>query len=621
MAEFNGTVWKLGTIWDTGKRNFYPLLKSLQVAIGVSDKLYQPGDIIGFFDGFRLIGIAEVTQPAKPVTTQNDWEAQFEQYDLEFESWMMFTPVQIYDVAKEDELIYQERKGIVKIHIQDVRDKIITLIKKYKPQGPSLNQSLRLYRDAPAVIDQLGRKPFVKALRQYIDRLWSGSDLDAYTIHINGEWGSGKSTLLNLLKDDLEKEGTKGWIVVNFNAWQYQHIEVPWWVFLDNVYKTILKKETFPRSLYVYIREQAWRIFSINRNRWFTFCAFLAIALATLFSKSSFLTIGSLFSSTSSNNKAGIVVSVLSLIGTIAAFIYAIINSLLPGSEDAALNFKKNVRDPMQKIKEHYSSIIGYTEKHVAVFIDDIDRCNPEFVVALLEGLQTLFRTGRILYVIAGDASWIRESFEIHYGDLKKVITKQGQSLGNFFVEKTLQQSVNLPQVTRELKKTFWNSLLEGKEEKITEEQLANIDHLIEQATGDDAINQAIDSAGSDLEKTLLRQKAAEKMSSTTNLKNIEHSLLKYYDLLEPNPRSMKRLVNSLALEKAVNYLSGLSGQIDDDHLVRWSILKSRFPLVAVELKKDRQSFVVYSDETAYPEIAPLLKGLDAEQLYKLMPN
>lgn len=620
MAEFNGTVWKLGTIWDTGKRNFYPLLKSLQVAIGVSDKSYQPGDIIGFFDGFRLVGIAEVTQAVQPVTSQSDWEAQFEEHDLEFESWMIFTPVKIFDIAKEDELIYQERKGIVRIHVQEVRDKIIALMQKYRSQ-PSLNQSLQLYRDAPAVIDQLGRKPFVKALRQYIDRLWSGADQDAYTIHINGEWGSGKSTLLNLLKHDLENEVNKDWIVVNFNAWQYQHIEVPWWVFLDNVYKTILKKESLRRRVYVFIREQAWRIFAINRNRWLTFFIFLLIVVTTLFSKYSFVNIGTLFTSTSNNNKAGIVVSLLSLIGTIAAFIYAMVNSLLPGSEDAAVNFKKNVRDPMQKIKEHYSSIIGYTEKHVAVFIDDIDRCNPEFVVALLEGLQTLFRTGRILYVIAGDSSWIRESFEIHYGELKKVITKHGQSLGNFFVEKTLQQSVSLPQMTRELKKTFWNTLLEGEEEKITKEQLASIDHFIEQATGDEAINQAIDSAGSDLEKTLLRQKAAEKMSSAKNLKNIEHSLLKYYELLEPNPRSMKRLVNSLALEKAVNYLSGLSGQIDEDHLVRWAILKSRFPLVAVDIKKERQNFAAYSDETAYPEIAPLLKGLDAEILYKLMPN
>lgn len=619
--KYEGQVWKLGVSWGAGKRNFFDVLKKYQIVIGVKERTYKPGDIIGIFNGFNLLAVAKVLQESKPVTQRNSFETDFNDYEIDFEEWVNFSPAKIFELPRGTNIVYEERKGIVKIHQVDVRNKIIALVEQYEIAAAQLNNNLKLYRDAPAVIDYLERKPFVEALRQYINRLWDGTNDDSFTMHINEEWGSGKSTVLNLLKENLEGAGEQNWVVVNFNAWQYQHIQVPWWVFLDNVYKSILLNEKFPKRLWVFVREHSWRIFTVNKNKWIAFSAFFLVLIFTFLMNLSFLNIGSLFIGKDSKDKVGIIVSILSLIGTITAFIYATINSLLPGSEDAAINFKKNVRDPMQKIKQHYTSVVSYTEKSVAVFIDDIDRCNPEFVVSLLEGIQTLFRTGKVLYVIAGDASWIRESFEIHYGDLKKVINKPGQSLGNFFVEKTLQQSINLPQVTRELKKTFWKILLEGEPDPIDANSFALSSQKIDDAINDEQINDVIKNANSDLEKTILRQKAAEKMASATNLKHIEHSLLKYFELLEPNPRSMKRLVNSLALEKATNYLSGLSDLIDDDHLVRWAILKSRFPLIANDMKRDREKFHEYIDTNLYPEIAPILAGLNPDLFFKLMPN
>jgi hypothetical protein len=49
-------------------------------------------------------------------------------------------------------------------------------------------------------------------------------------------------------------------------------------------------------------------------------------------------------------DKLGILFSVVSFIGTVWLFFNNVINSLLPGSEEAAKNYKQHVRDPMQKI-------------------------------------------------------------------------------------------------------------------------------------------------------------------------------------------------------------------------------------------------------------------------------
>jgi len=485
--------------------------------------------------------------------------------------------------------------------------------------GRKQNSNVNLQTDIPSNVDELGRQPFVNALFEYIKRLWSLGESRSYTIHINGEWGSGKSTVLKLLEEKLESyypeknDKSQQWVVVNFNAWQNQHMLVPWWVFLDTVYRSIRKEAAFFKGAWIYIKEQYWRLVSMNKAKWVTFVFLMVIVISTVLYGSSFLELNKLFEA-QTKDKLTIIVSMISLFGTVWVFFGSIFNSLLPGSEEAAMNYKQQVRDPMKKIKDHYAEITNYSPKNVAVFIDDIDRCNTQFVVQLLEGLQTLFRTNKVLYVIAGDAAWIRKSFEIHYKDLRDIIDKPGQSLGNFFVEKTLQQSINLPPITDEIKKAYWNKLLGGKEIATDQNSFKESEQRLDAAVDDATINLIIDEAATPEEKVFLQSKAAEKTSSEEILKEIEHELLKYSDHLDPNPRGMKRLVNNIALEKAANYVGGISGLINQDVLIRWAIFKSRFPLLANDLLKGD---IEIKNEGLRATILNLLEDVDLNLLRK----
>jgi KAP family P-loop domain/TIR domain len=489
---------------------------------------------------------------------------------------------------------------------------------------PTRNSNVNLQIDSPTTIDYLGRRHFVDALTRYIGRLWfDQNSKDSYTIHLSGEWGSGKSTVLSLLREKLQGEsiaGSQPWVVAEINAWQNQHISTPWWIFLDAVYRAIQRRTMGRFAIWIWLKEKAWRLFSMNAGKWIACALLLVITFLTMFLGYNFLDLNKLLNPANTENlklgdKLQIFISAISLIGTGWLFIHGIVNSLLPGGEQVAKNFKEQVRDPMEKIKQHYATIINYTSANVAVFIDDIDRCDPKFVVQFLEGLQTLFRSSKVLYVIAGDSNWIRTSFELHYASFGNTHDKIGQSLGNQFVEKTIQQSVSLPPITDEIKKAYWNALLSGRHESLDESTFQESISKIKTSTSDNEVSEIISNAGSPEEKTILRQMAAEKVSTTKVLEEIQHELTPYVELIEPNPRAMKRLVNNIALAKASNILAGIDDRISSDVIIRWAILKNSFPLIAIEILSDHGSLKKYQNANDHPRLARLLKDFEPSYL------
>jgi predicted KAP-like P-loop ATPase len=112
---------------------------------------------------------------------------------------------------------------------------------------------------------------------------------------------------------------------------------------------------------------------------------------------------------------------------TISSFSKNISHSLLSGSSEAANKFLNKSRDPMQRLVKHFGSLIKSIKNPVAIFIDDLDRCEPEFVVKLIEGIQTLFRDKgtKVLFVVAADQKWITRCFELHYSDFMDTVEEK----------------------------------------------------------------------------------------------------------------------------------------------------------------------------------------------------
>ena len=90
-------------------------------------------------------------------------------------------------------------------------------------------------------------------------------------------------------------------------------------------------------------------------------------------------------------------------------------------------------QDPLKRITGLFKVIVEKTNKPVCVFIDDLDRCQADYVVDLLEGIQTWFHHKNVAYVVAADRSWIKASFEARYGSFSNAVGNIGQPLGYLF--------------------------------------------------------------------------------------------------------------------------------------------------------------------------------------------
>jgi hypothetical protein len=163
-----------------------------------------------------------------------------------------------------------------------------------------------------------------------------------------------------------------------------------------------------------------------------------------------------------------IVTGVTGLIVGISTFARA---SVLSGSARAAQSFVQAAVDPMARIAKHFGELIGWVGNHpVVVFIDDFDRCQAEYAVNLLEGIQTLFKDRRVIYLISADRRWLYTCYEKVYKEFGDTTKEPGRSLGSLFLEKAVQLSVSLPRLTSDLQTRYWNYLIGEGEEK--EDQL-----------------------------------------------------------------------------------------------------------------------------------------------------
>jgi KAP family P-loop domain len=115
----------------------------------------------------------------------------------------------------------------------------------------------------------------------------------------------------------------------------------------------------------------------------------------------------------------------------------------------------------MEQISRHFEKLVYMMNQPIAIFVDDLDRCNDSYTVEFLERIQTLFREAGVFYVVAADRRWLFSSYKKAYESFKNDIDEPGRSLGYLFLAKTFQLSVPLPRLSPELQRQYWEYLLQ----------------------------------------------------------------------------------------------------------------------------------------------------------------
>jgi hypothetical protein len=255
-----------------------------------------------------------------------------------------------------------------------------------------MRQPIPILADTPSQRPGLGFRDHASALADAI----RGGNPPQFTVGIYGPWGSGKSSLLTAIKHDL-KEDDCGIVPVMFDAWRYEHSENILVPLLHRIY--VECKEFGDERLINYATRVLTEILSE-----------VSIKLSGVEFK---LHPGRLRRFRDKSN-------------------------LVALDEAFSRPFTKMANIPKQ---------LG--DRRVVVLIDDLDRCSPENIVALLESINVLMDVWGFIYVLALDYDVL----------VAAIAMKYPHASGHAVVQKMIQVPFWVPRLDLQ-RETFLNDLI-----------------------------------------------------------------------------------------------------------------------------------------------------------------
>jgi Cdc6-like AAA superfamily ATPase len=439
--------------------------------------------------------------------------------------------------------------------------------------------------DEPATEDLLGRQSLIDDLDEIIDHVFKDNKKTNFTVLINGDWGSGKSSIWNMLSQRLNPAK---WKKVEYNAWEHHHLKNPWWI-LINMISQAASRENWNGSFNSHTWWSLKMKYRLDRILFSFFIVMLLLILSTI-----------LFEDTEVENISKIVGISSTILGFFTGLFTKFFVSNI-GNEELKDRFPEH---PYGRIRSRFKSLME--ENNLVIFIDDLDRCEPEPTVKLLESIQTLFKGERILYVIAADQQWLIRCFNEYYKVFRDISTS-GISLGEKFIQKSFQLRVNIPRIEKNrFKEYYLKQIIEPKKSEISVKTKGNSAADGTKDLGAEGQSPSANNQASTAKEILVQKKKYLE-------EFIEAGLPK-------NPRLLKLFLNQYIVMRSILKIEGFN--FDDDtegreKAVRFLIFSMKYPSLANQLKNNNSSQIIVeklTDEERH-DIETLLKDIDEKQI------
>ena len=196
-----------------------------------------------------------------------------------------------------------------------------------------------------------------------------------FTLSINADWGYGKTTFIRMWKLKLQEEGYK---TIYFNAWESDFVADPMMALIDGL-RSGFEEQDLPQEKLQKL-SALWDII-------------IGIAKETP-------------------------VGHISLIGKIAHVFKHGTDSLLEDKNKLQehRSVTKLVRDFREQVTRIANDIRG--EKQLIIFVDELDRCRPDYAVQMLERIKHFFSIDNIIFVLSIDKTVLCKSIKAIYGGL-----------------------------------------------------------------------------------------------------------------------------------------------------------------------------------------------------------
>lgn len=219
-----------------------------------------------------------------------------------------------------------------------------------------------------------------------------------FVLNIDASWGYGKTFFLDHWAMDLEKSG---YHVLKYNAWLHDFSQDPFISFINDFTNQLLSfsggkhKQAFKK-----LKENSVKV--------------AKSALPSLVSAISIATVGLPLGKllVSKPEDSDVDDSIASGLGSIAN---AVIEEALKKENSRELviaEFKKSVEELIKKLKVDTNRRLP-----LFVFVDELDRCRPQFSIELIECVKHIFDIEDLYFVFATDGRQLQASTKAIYGD------------------------------------------------------------------------------------------------------------------------------------------------------------------------------------------------------------
>ncbi len=284
------------------------------------------------------------------------------------------------------------------------------------------------YNDVPV----LDKKYDIFEVGEYVDSLSQFVEIcsSPMTIAIQGDWGSGKTSFMNMIKNNIEDKVSVAW----FNTWQFSQFNMG---------------DDLPIVMISYFIE----ILTEGESK------------KNLIKKMSHLAGGIA--------KIGLTAATEQVLGGAAA------ESVKGSLEGGNINHAKIISELKNDLEKAVSEkLLADGKDRLVIFIDDLDRIQPEKAVELLEILKVFMDIDNSVYVLAVDYKVVSQGISSKFGN--NVSEEKGKSFFDKIIQLPFKVPVNQYNIIDYIK-----NLLSGLGIDVDDEQiLAQYEKLIRLSVG-----------------------------------------------------------------------------------------------------------------------------------------
>lgn len=413
------------------------------------------------------------------------------------------------------------------------------------------------------------------------------------TIGLYGDWGSGKSSLMKLAKKSIEeksekkkrKDETPNTLCIEFNGWLFEGYEDTKTSLCGTILDKMADEERFGHEVADYAKELIKKIDYkkiLGKGIKYGLDFFLTSGMGTLTD----LTLGNIFASMKSS--ADDVTS--------------------EQLEEVLSKFKKEekTRSDIENFREEFKKLLEKSKvENVVVFIDELDRCNPDTILEVFEAMRLFLFVDGMSFVIGADERLIQYAIKTKY----KEVPGNNLDIGKEYLEKVIQYPITIPQLNQAEVTQYLSCLL--LEKTLTEEELEQVLKEVYEL---------------EPEKELTMELLIEKVSSIAEKCKADMALaLQISSVLAPsingNPRQCKRFLNTLYMRQSLAQSRKVA--LDKNILAKLMLAEYFNPefFKAVTRPENRELFKSFERGEELNEDNPFAVWKDKEWVKKWLQN